>query len=293
MINRLKRVVVAAAPGPAWLAFPLLLKASRRSVHQVEGVELRFGADCPLGSSGDRLSLPMDALITPAVVRDGAWEVALPQRIGAVLSGRPPHHLIDLGANCGLFTRQLLLRGVTVESVDCVEADPDNFRHLRKNLEFRPDARLHNVALGEEERQAAFYRDTSNHGNYSLLQASVPRANTDEVSVKMVAARDFFARLSMLLSGQIAIKCDIQGYDEFVLLQIPEGMWQRVDCVLVEISQIEKPAIDEGLLLSRLGGFEIHELPDGKPASAESLIEFSKGREGVHRDYLLTRPISA
>ena len=71
--------------------------------------------DGPLGSAGDTLLLPDDQVMSPAVRTEAMWDKANQEAFAARIQPGKNYTLVDIGANIGLFSRQLARRSGQVE----------------------------------------------------------------------------------------------------------------------------------------------------------------------------------
>src|SRR5262245_55958946 len=101
----------------------------------VSGLQLRVPQKSPLfaANGGETIELPMDEVITPFVLAHGQWQSEELEFFGAHL---PPDRgvLVDVGANIGLVTRQLMHRLPAIAAAVCFEPHPTNFGLLSRNL---------------------------------------------------------------------------------------------------------------------------------------------------------------
>ena len=236
-------------------------------------VELVLERDTPLGAAGDLLMLPSDKEILPAVLASGSW--ATPHIAFATerfeAGARPV--VLDIGANVGLFTRQVVRTLDAIPACHCIEPDPANFRALCRNLDAvrGPEIHTYNVALGDADGTAAFFRDGENCGNFSL-HADAMRDRPFTQSVVTVAAAGAWLEGHMTGDRPILWKSDTQGSDESIVAQAPWPVWRRVGAAVIELWRIRKEGgLPRGFLERvadmpnrRLGGTDVS--PDGVAA---------------------------
>ena len=73
------------------------------------GVLLALETAGPLGDAGSTVLLPDDEIISPFVKGHSGWDLANLELFGARVSPDKAYTLLDVGANIGLFSRQLVL----------------------------------------------------------------------------------------------------------------------------------------------------------------------------------------
>ena len=98
-----------------------------------------LAASGPLGPEGSTLLLRDDAVMSPAIVSDAAWEVDNIHDFVDHLKPEKRYTLVDIGANVGLFCRQLCTVCDQIDDAHCVEPERENFQALRYNLGFLGD----------------------------------------------------------------------------------------------------------------------------------------------------------
>ena len=164
------------------------------------GALVAITADCALGAAGDRLLLPLDKVMFPHVVAHGGWGLETHQFLDRHLDPAQRYMLIDIGANVGLFSRQVALRYPCVDRILCVEADPSNFQALQYNMTaFGPEhCALWNVALSDADGEMRFFRDRENFGNYSLNDDAMRDRPFETIAVRAAETGGWMRRHASL-----------------------------------------------------------------------------------------------
>jgi FkbM family methyltransferase len=152
--------------------------------------------------------------------------------------------LVDVGANLGLFTRQLATSTKTIIKAYCYEPHPRNFEMLQKNLGPWNNAQLINAALSSEIGTLEFYVDPENTGNYSLNKSVMPHGEHSviSVSVRRAAVEE---KNWVSLNEPILYKSDTQGFDEIIAKDLSLNFWSTVKCASLELWRVAKPKFDE------------------------------------------------
>jgi FkbM family methyltransferase len=176
-----------ASAGHRARASPASLVTNSTSLTLSGGV-LEITADCSLGTVGDTLLMPFDQVMYPAVVGGSVWAQEMLEFVQRHIDPSRRYVVLDIGANVGLFTRQIALRLPNVERFLCIEPEANNFHALKYNLgQLGPRASLWNVALSDRDGEARFFRDSQNIGNYSLNDDTMRNRTFDTVTVRCVA----------------------------------------------------------------------------------------------------------
>ena len=265
-----------------------------RYQHRIKSVEIELSKDSMLGTAGQVICMPIDNVIMPWVLETGEWEPDIIKFVEDSTEPQAVYDVIDVGANCGLFTRQILLSGIRTETAVCIEADLENFRCMQKNLDGFAGATLFNIGLGHEDAILHFFKDRMNHGNHSFLRIkygpdSLPDKNCSVSDVPMRETRDFFAEIGGKLSNKTIWKSDTQGFDEIIVSRTPDALWLRVSCAIIELTRVGKPAFDRQAFGSRIAQFKTMHLGSQNLSSVDDVLAFTDGQDGKHENLFLVR----
>ena len=276
-----------AAPGPGGQ----LAMLEHSSVLATAGALVAITVDCALGMAGDRLLLPLDRVMFPAVVAHNGWGLETLQFLDQHLDPARHYALIDIGANVGLFSRQVALRHACVERILCVEADPGNFRALQYNLAGFGSERcaLWNVALSDADGEMRFFRDRENFGNYSLNDDAMRDRPFDAIVVRAAETGDWMRRNIVALEHQLIWKSDTQGYDELIISRTPMEIWAQLDAAIVELWRIRKPAFDRAAFIERLDHFANLAIELAAPCTTADVLAYLDSTDWDHADLYLWR----
>jgi FkbM family methyltransferase len=259
------------------------------------GIQVRVPQDSPLFSAngGAIVELPMDNVITPFVLDHGRWQS---EGIEFIANHLPAGQcvLVDVGANIGLVTRQLMHQLPAIASAVCFEPHPGNFKLLSRNLAHLPQCRLVPAAVGSAEGELVFYEEVHNAGNYSL-NLDAMRGKQYRTSVVRCTLATEEHMLAPIPGDQRSLprvwKSDTQGFDELIMVTLPDEFWSRVHCGVMEISRIDRPAFDRARLGAILGTYAVRRFGDEpkRNVAVEQVLEFSDGRDFRHRDLFFAR----
>jgi FkbM family methyltransferase len=260
----------------------------------VSAVQLRLDQKSPLFSAdgGEFIEIPVDDVIARSVLDRGRWQ---PEEVDFLAEQAPQRAvLLDIGANVGLITRQLMHRLPGLAAAVCFEPHPANFRMLVRNLAHLPQCHPVNSAVGAIAGELRFYEDVRNAGNYSLNIDAMRGREFRSSLVRCVRAEpaELLGPLpAHLRDNPIMWKSDTQGSDELLVTSMGDDFWARVCVGVMEISRIERPAFDSQRLARILAGFPIRRFGDStaKNVAVEDILEFGAGRDGSHRDLFFAR----
>jgi len=261
----------------------------------ITSITLRLSAESPLfgGEEASSINLPMDQVITPFVLSNGHWQLEELEFFRTHLPSGPCI-LVDVGANIGLVTRQLLHRLPSIHSAVCFEPNPENYRLLRQNLRHLPQCRLIQAALGSEDGVLDFYEDTTNFGNYSMVENAMKGTSfrTSKVKCMTATAENVLGGFSQDTIGYPIIwKSDTQGFDETIVTTLPDSFWERVHAGVMEIWRIEKPTVNYPRLAAILGRFpnRYFSTAPNRRLSTDEIIQYSQGTDCSHEDLCFVR----
>jgi FkbM family methyltransferase len=209
----------------------------------------------PLKFPGDAsVKLVPDALMCPITLARHQWQIEELDFAKRVCVGTDPVTLIDVGANMGLFSRQLLVAIPAITNVFAYEPEPRNFECLVHNLaSFDGEVNAIQAAISNISGAVDFYLDPRNCGNYSLAINAMPM-NYKKMSVE---AKDVAIECVAWMKGDMRIfyKSDTEGLDELVAASIRPELWPRVFAGMIEIWNIQKPPFDRAAFASVLDQF--------------------------------------
>jgi FkbM family methyltransferase len=261
-----------------------------REFLRVTNIELSPQEDSPLyfkkhpHDPPASVKIACDNAMAVAVLAQHAWQPEELKFTEWVLSDGEPITLVDVGANMGLFTRQVLAKLQNIENVFVYEPHPGNFELLSFNL--APFERIEyvNAALSDIEGQLDFFLDPENCGNYSLNKAAMPT----EYSSTVVKVKSAFgeSRRWLAHSNLIFYKSDTQGFDELIATQFDMLFWESVVGGIMELWRIDKPNYDAAKLEEILDSFPnktLLHIPSVRLSTAD-VLDFIGGRDRNHAD---------
>ena len=238
----------------------------------------------PLGNKGDLIAIPLDFTIYRKVLWNGFWEPKDCAFLAAGLeaartNGSTRSLFIDIGAHCGMVTRQVL--NMSDVSSDIVLFEP-LLRHteaLEFNLrKFRGshNIKIERVALSTSDGTTQFFTELMNRGNSSVFKSVVRDAKYEVNDITLVNTSEYFSQ-HFRSYDHIVLKCDTQGLDVSILTRIPPEIWQNVYCAVVEVWALpEIQASEVDVMMSMFDGFKWMSWdPEGKtPITTSELRDF-------------------
>jgi len=258
-------------------------------------VRVRLSPNSPLyrKDGGEFIRLIVDDVLAPHVLASGQWQPEEIKFLGSY--GRKQDCiLVDVGANLGLVTRQLMHEVASIKAAVCFEPHPQNFHFLGHNLEHLPRCYLRQAALGASDGELLFYEDVHNVGNYSLNADAVRNKEYRTSRVECVRASD--VELMEPLPEAVRMlpilwKSDTQGCDELIATQLSDKFWSRVQAGIMEIGRLDRANFDRQRLGEILSQFPVRRF-EHKPShnvTVEEILRFTEGKDGVYRDLRFAR----
>jgi FkbM family methyltransferase len=256
----------------------------------IVSVRARLKPDSPLYQTGggECVELPLDRVIAPLVLQDGHWQL---EELDFLTAHAPKGDclLIDIGANVGLFTRQVVHRLPNVRHAVCFEPHPGHLELLRRNLSHLSRCTLVPSALGPQDGELTFYEELENAGNYSMNIDAMRNRAYRTSHVQCLSASE-----SALLSpvpGElrhlpIIWKSDTQGFDEVIMTMMPIEFWDRVHVGVMEMWRIVRSDYDTGRLAAIFERFAIRRssLKPELNLSVKEILEFANGSDYAAAD---------
>lgn len=280
-------------------------KARRAAINRLNAhgelrlVEWMPRADSPLHVDGASVRLPMDGIIGPRTLAHGHWHdehTALIRQECARLRPGPGHYLIDVGANIGLVTRQVMAAAPGQwAGAMCFEPEAGNIELLRWNLRGLPGVTIEPVALSDRAGTAVLHVDTGNAGDCSLLElpSGVQRKGVQQQQVPLMPCDEAARRIEQAApaGSRFVWKSDTQGHDLTIVAAMPDSLWARTDVAMIEVRSVDVADAVIDRFLAVAGGFaHRHAIKRGRrPIGLPELASFCKARSGSEFDLLLTR----
>ena len=218
-----------------------MLQNSNSKYFEFNKVVLKIKRDSAFGKKNAFITSRIDQLITPNILKSGKWDYFIIEFINKYcLKKRSKFNFIDVGANIGLISLQLINTNRYIKNYFCVEPDIQNYNILKENLSVNKTNNIntYNYALidGKNKKKQKIFIDKSNFGNYSLI-----KKNNHQIDyVKTYNAEKFLNRIiNKYGSYKFIYKSDTQGYDEIILLSLGNNIINRFKILILEISNFD------------------------------------------------------
>jgi FkbM family methyltransferase len=169
--------------------------------------------------------------------------------------------IIDIGANLGYYTKLFAKWAGKTGHVYAVEPVGIYFETIKWGTKNCDNVTLYNNALGDEEKEVTL----TTPGNLGYLRTGLTHvadsneqgdANDYTFNAKMKQGSKLFANLPRL----DFIKCDIEGYEEYVLPELKSVLVKHKPIIQVETFGDQAPKVETFL---KSIGYEIYEIQGG------------------------------
>ena len=217
-----------------------MLQNSNSNFLEIKNICFSIKKNCALGRKNSIIFSRPDLVITPNLLKNGQWDNFIIKFITKYKKKKLNYSFIDLGANIGLITRQLILKKSKILNFHCIEPEKNNFFLLKKNLQdFKKEKIfLYNIALKSNDKNLKkIYINEENFGDFSLIR---PANATKFTDIKSVNINTFLKKIiNQNNIKNIIYKSDIQGMDEMVALSINEEIYDKIKIMILEIENLK------------------------------------------------------
>ena len=207
-----------------------------KRLHKSEiGSALVLNKKTNLGVRDELIHIEEDNVIYKSVMLFGEWGKTEREFLASIVNSEVT--LIDLGANIGLVTRQILKLSTNVRRVVVVEPRTESMLNLKKNL--KTPSRDKNIevtycqfAIDRKNGTSNLYTDFGNIGNSSLKKTLTTNASQEAV---LTITSELFYETYLFENETFILKSDLQGMDASVLNAFPQKFWDQVAGAVIEI----------------------------------------------------------
>jgi FkbM family methyltransferase len=165
----------------------------------------------------------------------------------SVLAGLPDRLVaVDLGANQGSFTQQVLGRA---DEIHAVEPDPLVFEKLQATFATQPNVKLYNAAIGGKDGEISFYRQSEFDESDPLRNSVSSSVFSDHrgvnaaraITVPQIGIVRFLEKIGKHVD---LMKVDIEGAEvPFLETLFDSVLLNRISVILVETHEHALPQL--------------------------------------------------
>jgi FkbM family methyltransferase len=254
---------------------------------------LQLNKNYPLGHKGTIIELPKDNIIFKYVKLRGTWELEESKFLARGLQKAEGIKFkvafLDIGANTGLVALQVINISGSNAEIFLFEPVPRHAFAISQNLKSLTNTHLNEFALSDKNGEAEIFTDTLNHGNTSLFNSAAPFAKI-KTQIKLVDTLEYCNNFLKTFDSFV-IKSDTQGMDALILSRIPNWIWQKCECAVIEVwalPEINKKHVED--LLVKIQKFEfVGWTPKSqKKIAFHEISEFWLNKSGAQRNLFLS-----
>ena len=203
---------------------------SKKVFADIDYINLKILKNCFLGKKNENIIVPIDNIILPSILNSGAWESQIIKLVKKY-SKKRKFILLDIGANIGLMSRQIINSKIKISKTFCFEPDKKKIKFIRYNLSKYKNIKIMNYGLGKKDINMKLYENIYNFGDTSFFKKT---SNFSEAKVKNI--NKFFSKNLSLNSLPIIYKSDTQGMDEEIILNLKEKFLKNIEILIIEIN---------------------------------------------------------
>lgn len=215
-----------------------MLQNSNSNFLEIKNICFLIKKNGPLGKKGSTIFSRPDLIITPNLLKNGKWDYFIIEFINKYKK-KLDYSFLDLGANIGLITRQLILKKNIISNFHCIEPEENNFFLLQKNLQDFKKEKIffYNIALKSNYQNLnKIFINKENFGDFSLIKSE---KKCKFSNIKSVNVNEFLKKIiSQNNIKNIIYKSDIQGMDEMVALAINNDIYCKIKIMILEITNL-------------------------------------------------------
>ena len=258
-----------------------MLQNSNSKYLEIETIGFKIKKNCNLGKKETLILSRPDQIITPNLMKKGEWDYFIVKFLKKYLKkNKTKYSFIDIGANIGLITRQIITNKINFNNYHCIEPESKNFKLLKKNLGNldKKNIYFHNFALSPNKSSfSKIFLNNENFGDFSLLYSK--KSNKFQ-KIKSVRPNKFFNKIiNQYKIRNIIYKSDIQGMDEIVALSLNEKIIQKIKVMFLEISNINFLNNNLDKFSQLINKFAVKEDEKGNRISSKLILKKIKNNE--------------
>lgn len=267
------------------------ISKAERVGHSIDGnIIVKLKVNSSLGSKESTIQLPNDKLFPREICLRGEWD---PREVFFLSEGMsiPNSVMLDIGANAGLMTLQVINRMSFQTSFILVEPLKINVAAIQHNIQkYRNhhSITIHNFALSDRNGMEEMHIQVTNRGNSSLLSSAITSRKKENEVVEVKSAEEF-ALGTLADFENIVVKSDTQGMDAIILSKFPSNIWKNISRAVIEVWALDcvnREHVDQ--LIERIQQFQnLAWSGDEKEISHSDIRDFWLSKSGKHKNLLI------
>ena len=263
--------------------FYMLLK-SKSNYFNIKSIELELKKSSNLGKKNTKITTKIDQIILPNILKNGKWDLFIIKFIKKNLK-KKNFCFIDIGANIGLISKQLLNEKLNINKFYCIEPEKENFEILKKNLNYKNSVNLYNIALTNEKScSKKLFISSDNFGDHSLIKDFRGKSQW----VKCLNINYFFKKIGYEINSyNLIYKSDTQGFDEQLILSLKKNFLNKIKILILEITNFNYLKKNRVAFLNLIDNFKVIEDEQGNKLNQNNIL--AKLKKKVPFNLLLSK----
>ena len=226
----MKKFLSRLVKGKFKTIFKSLLESKLKNI-SIKKLVIELEKNCLLGKKRDKIYLIPDEIITPYVLKNAYWDYEIIQFIRRNIKNNN-NIFLDIGANVGLITKQLLMTNIKIKKILCFEPDKNTFECLKKNLANSNIVNTYNFGLGLKTKSLKLYKNQMNSGDSSFVKKS---RIYEICKIKKIIS--FLKKNYKIINNDSLIyKSDTQGMDEELFIGLQDKYFEKIKIAIIEIT---------------------------------------------------------
>lgn len=226
-----------------------------KSVYKINFINLTIKKNIPLGKKNQSLNIPIDEIVAPRIFKNNNWDYFIINFIKKNMS-RKNLVFFDIGANIGLISRQLQNLNLPIKKYYCFEPELNSYNILKKNL-ISNKTYFFNYGLGKRNKTVKFLVNHSNKSDHSIYHKKYSNRVYSFARINLKNSNTILLRLiNKHKIKNIIYKSDTQGNDEEIFTNLGEKIINKINILIIEISNFDFLKKNLDLFFSKIKYFK-------------------------------------
>ena len=226
----MKKFLSRLVKGKFKTIFKSLLESKLKNI-SIKKLVIELEKNCLLGKKRDKIYLIPDEIITPYVLKNACWDYEIIQFIRRNIKNNN-NIFLDIGANVGLITKQLLMTNIKIKKILCFEPDKNTFECLKKNLANSNIVNTYNFGLGLKTKSLKLYKNQMNSGDSSFVKKSRIYEICKINNINSFLKKNY----KIINNNSLIYKSDTQGMDEELFIGLQDKYFEKIKIAIIEIT---------------------------------------------------------
>ena len=168
---------------------------------------------------------------------------------------------IDIGANCGLFTKYLMYRCKNIKLIHSIEPSKSPFNELKNQFDYCNGIKCHKLGIHSFTGKSFIHNNLDNSTISSFDRITGDHINDEEVNVMTLTD---FLNSQQLITVDL-IKIDVEGLEYEIINATSDENIKRASKYLIEYHPNGNNSIDVIIDRFKILGYDVIKYPDNDP----------------------------